>query len=118
MDSSTLESANTALGDARRRRAEWLMWLHEEMFGVGDLLREASSPGDPLRRLTIAQMLTALPGWGDASADKVVRGLIDACVRVPRRAPTVGWLLSNRERVELFMLLFDKFEPVTARKSG
>lgn len=96
-----LDRANSALAAARRYRAQWLLSLAYGATSTLELLRHAATvPGRPLTRLTLRQVLGAVPGVGMTTVRRQLQQLLAECgtgSELPNRV-TVGWLLDTRSR--------------------
>lgn len=95
----SLSTARAALVDARRYRAEWLVAVAQGLTGPLDLVVQAATEeGEPLRTISLQQLLLSVPGWGHLRSAQVLRdlaGVLDVdCAVVGRH--TVGWLLDPR----------------------
>lgn len=88
------------LAAARELRGRWLVAVSQGMLGVGELLGEAEGSA-PLRRITLAQLFAALPGWDRGRAVRAMV-VLRRCAKVPADNPnrdlTVGWVLDDRSR--------------------
>jgi len=104
-----LSRANAALTTARRQRAEWLIGLDSGLVNPMELIaHSALEGGRALRRLTLRQVLTAQPRWGDARAGEVLTRLhAFTHAQGELSALTVGWLVDNRATGARFVAWFD-----------
>jgi len=97
---------NTALENARRYRAEWLLGLTHGTVTTLELLTQASTiEGRPLTRLTLRQLLGAQPRTGEATIRRRLVQLAEECgadLKSVNRL-TVGWLLDSRCRGRRFL---------------
>lgn len=106
-----IAEARVALSDARRYRAEWQLGLTAEDVTPLDLFAHAASEeGKPLRRLTLRQVLLALPGYGPIRTQTVLDALA-VRVGVPTGPSThdltVAWLLDPRAGGKRFLCWLD-----------
>lgn len=107
---SVLNSARRAAG---RYRAEWLLLLNDEIVTPDDLLKDAGTPaGRPLLKLSLAQVLMSLPGWGRKRCDSILNHVIAVTgAKVEPRQMTVGWLLDPRAGGRRYQAWLDARQP-------
>lgn len=117
MSRPPLSLANSALADARRQRAEWLIAVAEGTVPLDDFIRHAATEeGRPLLRVKLRQLLMAQPGWGEVKT----RALIDHVLAITGAAGmshtkvTLAWLLDSRAGGKRFLAFLDAITPKAA----
>jgi hypothetical protein len=79
-------------------RAEYLVALAEGLLTINDVIDAASTAeGIPLRRISLRQLLTTQPGWGERRAAKVLSVVCSNMdVSDVKGDLTIGWLIDPR----------------------
>ncbi|MDC7120256.1 hypothetical protein OMK64_01750 [Cellulomonas fimi] len=112
--------ATSALRAAREMRGEALFTIADGLIDPIDVARDAMTPeGEPLRRISLRQLLLAQPGWGEARTDELIRRLHAFCeITEPPRRLSIRWLIDPRvsgRRLVAFCDLLDEGRAAVAR---
>lgn len=110
-----LAVANSARANAARMRAEKLISVASSEATIHDLIMEASgSRGRPLLRVTLRQLLLAVPGWGNERASRIISKMTAVLGAkgspTPQRKLTIAWLLDPRAGGRRFMAFCDSLK--------
>lgn len=107
-----LATANSAREHAARTRAAALIAVANGEIGVDAVVKSATTEsGRPLLRITVKQLLLALPGWGTERTNRLVNHMnevLDITGNAPTaRKMTVSWLIDPRAGGRRFMAFCD-----------
>lgn len=108
---SDLGRLATGRASANIERAEWLCAVNQPDLGisVADVVREAVT-NNALRRLSLWQLLLAVPGWGEARAARVIRNTHAAhgSTKAERKVKIqLGTIVDERRGGRLWLALAD-----------
>ncbi|PPG14393.1 hypothetical protein [Rathayibacter rathayi] len=131
MSADVMQLPNAAKKAANEMRAEWLYSIAAGYVTTTDVLTVASTTeGAPLRRLTLHQLLSHQPSWGDARSGRVITHLrrVLGESTIAQKRMTVAWLLDARaggRRLQVFedalaprVIPFDGFPFTPAPEGG
>lgn len=93
----SLALADSAKRKAEHTRADALVSLHWGSLSISDLITAATYEGSqPLRRITLRQLLGSQAGWGRARVSRVLASITSLLGHEPTSRLTVAWLIDAR----------------------
>lgn len=106
---SSIETARTALVDARRLRAEYLVAVATGLVTVHDVVRaSATETGKPLRRISLRQLHLSSEGWGERRTARLMSALAERIggSETPHDK-TIAWLIDPRSGGRRYLAWID-----------
>lgn len=110
-----LSVANSARAASTRARAAKLIAVASSEADIYDVITESTtSRGRALLRITLRQLLLAVPGWGNERAARIINQTLTVLnirpAQVSTRRLTIAWLIDPRAGGRRFMAFCDSLK--------